>query len=136
MKEDCNVEIYMYGWENKKDKNGFYYSLMIYNVYENGDNTLKWSVNNTLCTRFGVRMNKLKNFSFSYLLRKLFEINKLPGDLVHTFIPSQEYLQIYKSSGNKNRELGLELLKYLEAVEKKNDLVNFLIEELKKIPKD
>ena len=136
MKEDCNIEIYMFGWEDKKDKNAFYYSLMIYGVSENGNNSLNWFVNNTLCTRFGVRMNKLKKFSSSYLLRKLFEINKFPEDLVYTYIPSNQYLQLYKPNGNKNKELGRVLLNHLETLENKDKLITFLIEELKKIPKD
>ena len=136
--QNCDIELYIFTWENKKEQ-GYYSSLLIYGVQYikyNSEIESIFKCDNAICTRFGIRVNKLKSTTPTYYLRKLFEINKFPEDLVYTYIPSNQYLQSYKLNGNKNKELGRELLKYLEAVEKKNDLITYLIEELKKIPKD
>ena len=135
--QNCNVELYFFTWENKKNE-AIYSSLLICGVHDFDYDCSKkfFRCDNAICTRLGIRVNKLKSATPTYYLRKLFEINKLPEDLVYTYIPSNQYLQSYKPNGNKNKELGRELLKYLEAVEKKNDLITYLIEELKKIPKD
>ncbi len=133
--QNCNIELFIYTWKIEKEQS-YYSSLLIYGVLEEKNNTWTWSVNNALCTRFGVRINKFKKSSLSYILRKLFEINKLPRDLVYTHIPSNQYLQSFKPNGNKNKELGQELLDHLETLKNKDELITYLIEELKKIPKD
>ena len=138
MEENCNIELYIFTWENKKEQ-GYYSSLLIYGVQDLGYNSEIESLfryDNAICTRFGIRINKLKSATPTYYLRKLFEINKFPEDLAYTCIPSNQYLQSYKPNGNKNKELGQELLDHLETLENKDKLITYLIEELKKIPKD
>lgn len=134
MEENCNIELYIFTWKMEREQS-YYSSLVIYGVPEENNNT-GFFVNNTLCTRFGIRVNKLKSATPTYYLRKLFEINKFPEDLAYTYIPSNQYLQSYKPNGNKNKELGQELLDHLETLENKDKLITYLIEELKKIPKD
>lgn len=136
--QNCDIELYILTWENKKEQ-GYYSSLLIYGVQDpecNSEIESLFGCDNAVCTRFGVRINKLKSATPTYYLRKLFEINKFPEDLVYTYIPSNQYLQSYKSNGNKNKELGGELLDHLETLKNKDKLITFLIEELKKIPKD
>lgn len=136
MEENCSIELYILTWKNEKEQ-GYYSSLLIYGVPDFDYGSEKFfRCDNAVCTRFGVRVNKLKSATPTYYLRKLFEINKFPGDLVYTYIPSNQYLQSYKTNGNKNKELGRELLDHLETLENKDKLITFLIEELKKIPKD
>lgn len=134
--QNCSVELYFFTWENKKEQ-GYYSSLLIYGVPDFEDCLEKFfRCDNAVCTRFGIRVNKLKSTTSTYYLRKLFEINKFPEDLVYTYIPSNQYLQSYKPNGNRIKELGQELLDHLETLENKDKLVTYLIEELKKIPKD
>lgn len=136
--QNCSIELYIFTWENKKEQ-GYYNSLLIYGVQDlnyNSEIESLFRCDNAVCTRFGIRVNKLKSATPTYYLRKLFEINKFPKDLAYTFIPSNQYLQSYKPNGNKNKELGQELLDHLETLENKDKLITYLIEELKKIPKD
>lgn len=131
--QNCNIELYILTWKIEKEQI-YFCSLLIYGVPE--EKNTGFFVNNALCTRLGIRINKFKKSSPSYILRKLFEINKLPRDLVYTHVPSNQYLQSFRQHGNKNKELGQELLDHLETLKNKDELITYLIEELKKIPKD